>query len=102
MSEVRESCLPFPVKKQEMALVDSKKETECCVLRPVVTGQHSIYFLVVCKFVNYLEQSCPLHPGLQWHRFGLMHRPPLRQGEEHTARGNTKMALECCWKVIGC
>lgn len=35
--------------------------------------------------VNHLEQSCPLHPGLQWHLLGRMHLPPFRQGEEHTA-----------------
>lgn len=50
-------------------------------------------FLLHVKNVNYLEQSCPLHPGLQWHLFGLMHRPPLRQGEEHMAVGNTKTVL---------
>lgn len=65
-----------------------------CVLSLFVTEQHSGCLLRPFVWnVNYLEQSCPLHPGLQWHRFGLMHRPPLRQGEEQTATGNTKTAL---------
>lgn len=45
-------------------------------------------FETECVFVcvkDHLEQSCPLHPGLQWHLLGLMHRPPFWQGDEHTA-----------------
>lgn len=42
---------------------------------------------LIAELGGYLEQSCPLHPGLQWHLLGRMHRPPLRQGDEHTATG---------------
>lgn len=38
-----------------------------------------------CIFVAHLEQSCPLQPEVQLHLFGLMHLPPFRQGDEHTA-----------------
>lgn len=49
----------------------------------------SLLFFFPFVYHSYLEQSCPVHPGLQWHLFGLMHLPPFKHGDEHTAERKT-------------
>lgn len=73
------SWLPFPVKSNKRLV---------CHIMATDWGRCFIAYL------NYLEQSFPIQPGLQWHLFGRMQRPLLRQGEEHTAAGSKEEAAD--------
>lgn len=39
----------------------------------------------ISLWLSYLEQSCPVQAERQWHRFGLTHFPPFKQGDWQTA-----------------
>lgn len=75
------SWLPFPVKSNKRLVLSLKwgGTEDAASLR---------------GGLNYLEQSFPIQPGLQWHLSGRMQRPLLRQGEEHTAAGNKEEAAD--------
>lgn len=79
--EVIVSWFPFPAKRRRNSTQAFSQHR---------TLQWRSCLKLVTFVSDHLEQSGPLHPGLQWHLLGRMHRPPFRQGDEHTAVGRAQ------------